>query len=323
MRTLGYAIVSMLVALACGAGVRAQERGFADRPIQVIEGFPAGGLIDAVSRIATARMERDLGVHIVTVPMPGAGGAIAMKRAAEATPDAHTLMLLPSGTLFARPLVMGMRVDYRSFAPIATVAINFTMIAVRADSPWQSFNDVVRDARLHPGKYAYATSGVGGNPHLAMEYTDRAAGIELVHVPYQGSPQAILGVLGHEADLVVTDNTSPRIRYLATLNAKRSPFHPDVPTLRELGYDVEMYSRFSFVAPKGAPPALLHALERAARLAVADPGVREQLERLQLEPVFESADELAALWPKQAQVYATLVNALGLAHPAGVPARTP
>ena len=293
---------------------QAPKKPFADRPIQVLVGFPSGGIFDSANRVIIGRMSSELGVRMISVPSPGASGAIAMQKVARGTPDGHTLMLVPTATLLARPLMMGLPVDRRDFSPIATTAINFTMIAVRNDHRWKSFDDLIKDTRANPGKYAYALPAIGGNPHFAMELIARAADIRVVAVPYQGSPQAILGVLGNEAEFVVTDNAHAQIRALATLNAKRSPSQPNVPTLRELGYDIEMFSRFFLVAPKGTPAAALTALEAAARTAIEDPEVRRLLERLQLEPMFESSRELAKVLDAQAPVYRKLIEDLGLAR---------
>jgi tripartite-type tricarboxylate transporter receptor subunit TctC len=292
---------------------------FDDRPMQIVVGFPAGGIFDTVNRILIARMEKDLRLTMISVPMPGAGGAIAMQRVARGTADGHTLMLIPTAALLSRPVMMGLSIDHRDFVPIASVAINFTMIAVKNDHRWKSIDDLLRDAKASPGKYSYAIPSLGGNPHFAMELVSRAANVKMLAIPYQGSPQAIAGVLGGEADCVVTDNTHPQIRSLATLNAKRSPFQPNVPTLRELGYDVELYSRFLLMAPKGTPRARLQALEAAARTASADPQVRKLIERLGLEPRFEPADSLVKVFEKDAVMYRRLIDDLGLAAKAKKP----
>ena len=308
------AVVFCLLSGGLEAAAQAQQKAFAERPIQVLVGFPSGGIFDAANRAVIGRMAPELGVRMISVPSPGAGGAIAVQKVARGTPDGHTLMLVPTATLLARPLIMGLALDHRDFAPIATIAINFTMIAVRNDHRWKSFDDLIKDARANPGKYSYALPAIGGNPHFAMELIARAADIRVVAVPYQGSPQAILGVLGNEAEFVVTDNAHAQIRALATLNARRSPAQPGVPTLRELGFEIEMFSRFFLVAPKGTPEAPRRALEEAARIAVHDPEVRKVLERLQLEPTFEPARELSRILDAQAPVYRKLVGDLGLAR---------
>lgn len=291
---------------------------FDDRPMQIVVGFPAGGIFDTVNRILISRMEKDLRLTMISVPMPGAGGAIAMQRVARGTPDGHTLMLIPTAALLSRPAAMGLSIDHRDFVPIASVAVNFTMVAVKNDHRWKSMNDLIRDAKASPGKYSYAIPALGGNPHFAMELVSRAANVKMVAIPYQGSPQAIAGALGGEADCVVTDNTHPQIRSLATLNAKRSPFQPNVPTLRELGYNVELYSRFLLMAPKGTPRARLEALEAAAKTAAEDPEVRKLIERLGLEPLYEPGQSLVKVFEKDALMYRRLIDDLGLAQkPAG------
>lgn len=318
MRSLMRALAATgltLVAATAGAAA-APNRVFEDRPIQVVVGFPAGGIFDIVNRLLIARVEKEIGATMISVPIPGAGGAIAMQRVARGTPDGHTLMLVPTATLLARPVAMGLDVDHRDFIPIASVAVNFTMIAVRNDHRWKSVDDLVRDAKAAPGKYSYAIPAIGGNPHFAMELLSRAADIRVVAIPYQGSPQAIAGVLGNEADIVVTDNTHPQIRSLATLNARRSPFQPGVPTLRELGYDVELYSRFMLIAPKNAPQHRIQALEAAARTASQDPEFRKLVERQGLEPRFEPGAALLKVFEQEAPMYRRLIEALGLAQKA-------
>jgi tripartite-type tricarboxylate transporter receptor subunit TctC len=305
-------LACILIAVCVQLHAASASRVFDDRPIQVIVGFPGGGIFDIVNRLLISRMEKDIGTMMISVPIPGAGAAIAMQRVARGTPDGHTLMFIPTASLLARPVMMGLTIDYRDFVPIASVAVNFTMIAVRNDSRWTSIHDLVRDAKAAPGKYSYALPALGGNPQFAMELLSRAAGIRLVAIPYQGSPQAIAGVIAGEADIVVTDNTHPQIRSLATLNARRSPFQPNVPALKELGYDVELYSRFILVGPKGTPQRRLQALEAAARTASADPEFRKLIERQGLETLFEPGPALAKVFEKDAPMYRRLIEDLGL-----------
>jgi len=320
MRLPYCCVVSFLIITACAPRAFAAEpspvRLFEERPIQVLVGFPAGGIFDTVNRLLLARMEKSVGVTMISVPMPGAGGAVAMQRVARGTADGHTLMLVPTGAFLARPVSMGLPIDYRDFSPIASVAVNFTMVGVKHDHRWKSIADLVRDAKAAPGKYSYAIPALGGNPHFAMELLSRATGIRVVAIPYQGSPQAIAGVLGNEADIVVTDNTHPQIRSLATLNARRSPFQPNVPTLKELGYNVELYSRFMLVAPKGTPQRRIDALEASARRASEESEFRKLVERQGLEPLFESGVAVAKTFEKDAPMYRRLIEDLGLANKA-------
>jgi tripartite-type tricarboxylate transporter receptor subunit TctC len=312
LRNFAAGAFAMLFVLP--AGTFAQDPVFANRPIQIVVGFPAGGIFDTVNRILIGFMERDLKVQMIPVPIPGAGAAIAMQKVARGSTDGHTLMLVPSTALLSRPIIMGLPISYRDFVPIASVAVNFTMIAVKKDHPWRSVEDLVRDAAKRPDKHAYAIPGIGGNPHFAMELVSRAAKIKVVAIPYQGSPQAILAALSGEADFVVTDNSHPQIRPLATLSAKRSPFYPEVPTMKELGYPVELFSRFSLVAPRGTPQRPTQVLEASASRAVADADVRKGIERQGLEAVFESGQALARALREQSGIYERLISDLGLAQ---------
>ena len=315
MKSLACVLIGLCAAafVANASAAASASRVFEDRPVQVVVGFPAGGIFDIVNRLLIARVEKDIGATMISVPIPGAGGAIAMQRVARGTPDGHTLMLIPTAALLARPVMMGLNIDYRDFVPIASVAVNFTMIAVKNDHRWKSIDDLVRDAKAAPGKYSYAIPALGGNPHFAMELLSRAAGVRVVAIPYQGSPQAIAGVLGNEADIVVTDNTHPQIRSLATLNARRSPFQPNVPTLRESGYNVELYSRFILVAPKGTPQRRIDALSAATRAAAGDPEFRKHVERQGLEPLYEPGAVLVKAFEQEAPMYRRLIEDLGLA----------
>jgi tripartite-type tricarboxylate transporter receptor subunit TctC len=312
---LACTIATAASASSTFAGASA-DRVFEDRPIQVVVGFPAGGIFDIVNRLLIAHLDKTVGATMISVPIPGAGGAVAMQRVARGTPDGHTLMLIPTASLLARPVMMGLSIDYRDFVPIASVAVNFTMVAVRHDHRWNTLADLVRDAKAAPGKYSYAIPALGGNPHFAMELLARAAGIRVVAIPYQGSPQAIAGVLGNEADIVVTDNTHPQIRSLATLNMRRSPFQPNVPTLKELGYNVELYSRFMLVAPKGTPQRRIQALEAAVRAAAEDPEFRKNVERQGLQPLFEPGAAVARTFENDTAMYKRLIEDLGLAQKA-------
>src|SRR5687768_8999269 len=147
--SIGLAFTVVACAFASPPNVAAQpaKRLFDDRPMQVVVGFPAGGIFDTVNRILIGRMEKDLRVTMISVPMPGAGGAVAMQRVARGTADGHTLMLIPTAALLSRPAMMGLSVDHRDFVPIASVAINFTMICVKNDHRWKSMNDLIRDAK--------------------------------------------------------------------------------------------------------------------------------------------------------------------------------
>lgn len=308
--------VIAIASLILGVVAFAQPAGdkWPSRPVQLLAGFPAGGLVDTANRILQEKFQQSLGATIVPMPLAGAGGAIATQKLMAAPPDGYTLMMQTTGTLFTRPLLNAVGYTYKDFTPIATVNTSVTTIAVRKDSPWTSMGDLIRDAKANPKKYNYATTGLGGLQHLAMDILSQKAGLDIVHVPYQGGPQTIQALMGDQVHIVVGDNLHSELRYLATTHAERSPLLPQVPTLKELGYDVELVVRMMLIGPKGLPPDIVSRVEAAARGAVADPDTRAKFESRGLEARFEDSKALAQMWERENQIFKERIEALGLAH---------
>jgi tripartite-type tricarboxylate transporter receptor subunit TctC len=307
-----------LVALAAIAalflpGTPSHGQSYPAQNIVMIVGFPGGGIADVMTRTVAAKMSDTLGVTVITVPTPGAGGTLAMQKVAQAAPDGYTLMMVPTGTLLARPHQMGLPVSYRNFTPVANVALASTTISVKLDHRWKTFADFVADARQNPGKYTYASPAVGGIPHLGTEVAAATAGLKLVHVPYPGGPQAIQAAISGQVDLVLGDSVHPQIRALATLLPERSPYEPDVPTLRELGVDAAFPVKYSIVGPGGLSGDIVRRLETAVQAALKTPEVMKQMETQKLIIKFETGATLAAEWPKEEAKYVAVIDRLGLA----------
>lgn len=310
-----HAVIALLISIQ-GALAHAQQAAdkWPSRPIQLLAGFPAGGLVDTANRIILDKLQQSLGATVVPMPLVGAGGALATQKLKTAAPDGYTLMMQTTGTLFTRPLLNPVGYGHADFTPIATVNTSVTTIAVRTDAPWNSLADLIRDAKANPKKYNYASSGLGGLQHLAMDILAGNAGFEIVHVPYQGGPQTIQALLGKQVEIVVGDNLHSELKHLATTHPARAAVLPQVPTLKELGYDIELVVRMMLIAPKGLPPAIASRVEAAARDATSDPEVRARFQARGLEAHFESSKELAAIWEREARIFKDRIEALGLAH---------
>lgn len=309
------ALVTAVLAVMPLLQAHAQPRDkWPSRQIQLMAGFPVGGVIDTANRILIAKMQEPLGVQIIPLPTPGGGGALASQKLAKAPPDGYLLLTQTTGAMFTRPLLNNVPYSYKDFTPIATYAISVTTIAVQKDAPWRTLEDFIRDAKANPKKYSYASAGLGGLQHLAMDIVARKTGIDVVHVPYGGGPQTIAAVLGGQTALVVGDNIHPEIRALAITSPRRSPLMPGVPTMKELGYEVELFVRMSVIGPKGLPRDVVTRLESAVKSAASDPDIRKQLEDRGLEVTFESSDELERIWEKEAKLLKEQVESLGLAH---------
>ncbi|MBI5968414.1 MAG: tripartite tricarboxylate transporter substrate binding protein [Deltaproteobacteria bacterium] len=310
------AIFFLTVALGVGIGglipgmVAAQD--YPTRPVQIIVPFPPGGVADLVARPLAAALEKILTQPMVVVNKSGAGGAVGMQAAAVSKPDGYTLMVALSSIsvmpevdiLFGRPLTY----KREDFAPIALLTADPTIFAVKKDAPWKSVADFVADAKRRPNEIKYSSSGVYGTMHVAMELFTHAAGIKLRHIPTAGGAPAMTAVLGGHVDtLSVGPNVAmPHIkagvaRVLACWGEKRLVALPDVPTLKELGYDAEFYIWSGFFAPKATPPAAIKVLREATRKAVDAPEFKSAMEKMETPIAYLDAYEFQKFWDKDAQ----------------------
>ncbi|MGE3928300.1 MAG: Bug family tripartite tricarboxylate transporter substrate binding protein [Lautropia sp.] len=282
------------------------------RPIQVLVGFPAGGLHDTAARVVGTSLSKTLGVSVVVVPTPGAGGAIALQKLALAAADGYTLMYTPSPALLARPHQMSLKISYRDFAPVAMIGTSFPTISVKQDHRWKTFDDMRSEVAANPGKFSYATSGIGGLPHLAMEEILSALQLKVVHVPFQGTPQAIMAALNNDVDVVIGDLPRPEIRSLAVIGDERQAEAPDVPSTKELGLPAALTAKFMYIGPRGLPDAAVKAMSAALETAVADPAVVKHFRTNLITPRFEPADQMLGWWQDDEKRYIALIDRLEL-----------
>ena len=222
-----------------------------------------------------------LGQSIVIENRAGAGGAVGMAHLAKQKPDGHALMTALSSIVIipASDQVSGRTPLYQmaDFTPIALLSADPTILLVPADSPWKTLDDLVKEARAHPGKISYSSSGTYGTTHTAMEMLAQAAGVKLLHVPYKGGGPAMTAVLANEVMVTVQSPgvanphvKAGKVRVLGSWGAVRLPAIADVPTMKELGYDVEFYIWAALFAPAGLPPDVLAKVRGAAKLATQD-----------------------------------------------------
>jgi tripartite-type tricarboxylate transporter receptor subunit TctC len=218
-----------------------------------------------------------LGQPVVVDNRAGAAGMLGLKAMASAKPDGYTIGQIPiSVTRFAQ--LGSVAIDpFKDLAYIARTSAQTFGIAVRAESPWQTLRDMVADAKGRPGNIHYGTSGVGGATHVGMEEFALAAGISLNHIPYKGGAPALQDLMGGQIDALADSSSwaphvqSGRLRLLATWGATRTQAFPQVPTLREAGYDVVVDAPNGVGAPRGLVPAVETRLRDAFRIATASP----------------------------------------------------
>jgi tripartite-type tricarboxylate transporter receptor subunit TctC len=275
---------SIAVAALCAAvlSLAAHAQSYPSRPITMISPFPPGGISDLTARPFAAAMTRLLGESVVVENKAGAGGAVGYAHVARAAPDGYTIMMALSSVAIipVADEVNGRQPTYQmsDFTPIALVSADPTVLMAPANGPWKSLKDLVADAKARPGKISFSTSGIYGTTHTCFEMFLQAAGIRMLHVPYKGGGPSMAAALSGEVMLTAQSPgvanphvKSGKMRLLASWGGKRTAALPDVPTLKELGYDAEFYIWAAVLAPAGLPPQVAERLRSVSREVASQP----------------------------------------------------
>ena len=273
-------------ALLLAAGLAGAQTGYPGKPITMVVPFPPGGLADIVARPVAEAMSRDLGQVVIVENKAGAGGGVGMAYAAKAPPDGYTvLMSLSSLTVLPEAdVVLGRQQMYalNSLRPIARFTADPTVLAVRADAPWKTVKDFVEDAKKRPGALNYGSSGNYGTMHVPMEILAQNAGVKMTHVPFTGAGPAVVALLGGQIDAVSSGPATVlqhvkagKLRVLAHWGNGKLEALPDVPSLKDAGYDAEYAQWSGLFIPAATPEPIAQRLRAAARAAAQDPKVRQ------------------------------------------------
>jgi tripartite-type tricarboxylate transporter receptor subunit TctC len=317
-------IVAVVAALA-GASllvfdVRAQ--GYPAKPIQMIVPFPPGGVADLTGRPTAMAMEKILKQPVVVVNRAGAAGAVGNAAVAKSAPDGYTILMALSSisVIPEAERVCGKAAPYElsQFVPIALVSADPTVLAVRAESPYRSVKEVVDAAKKAPEKISYSTSGIYGALHMPAAMLESAAGVKLYHIPYSGGGPAVTALLGGQVDMTVGGPSAlisqikgGRIRPLASWGTKRLASLPDVPTFKELGYDVEYFIWSGVFVPAGTPAAVVGTLRDTVRRGVQDAEFLQTMEKIQTPLAYLDAPDFAKFWDADARRMAAALKSMG------------
>ena len=314
----------IILSLGCAAFIGtagialAQETPFPKKgAIEITVLFPAGSSADVTARLLADGMSKQLGTNIVVVNRPGAGGAIGYRYVAGQKPDGYSIVWNSnsiSTTYYSGTLPF----NYRAFEGVAQVLVESPVVAVRSESKWKTLADLLADAKSRPKQITVANSGVGSHTHISSVALFKAAGVEVIDVPF-GAAQVVPSLLGSQVDAVVqlpaalsSYVKSGQIRLLAALTANRDPAFPDVPTARERGLDVSLEAWRGIAVPKGTPKSVIATLEAAIEKTVASPAFRQASERLAARPAFKSATEFNQVIAKEDAELARLMQIIGL-----------
>lgn len=299
----------------------AATQTYPEKPVRVILSVPAGATPDVTARLITPGISRLFGQQLVVDNRPGAGGMIGAEIASKASPDGYTLFISSPGALTILPHLRK-QVPYdtlRDFVPISLISIGPFVLITHPSVPAGSVKELIALAKAQPGKLNYASAGNGTANHLAMELFKHMAGVDIVHVPYKGAPQAVTDVVAGHMNMmfnsiapIVGHIKAGRLRVLGIASAQRSPQLPDVPTISEAGLPgFEAVNWFGMFAPAKTPKRIIARLNEAVVKVVHTPEIQAQFLTLGADPVGSSAEEFAAFVRRDMEKYAKIVKIAG------------
>ena len=263
--------------------VTAQAFPIAGKPVRIVVPFPPGGQTDIQARAIAQKMGDALGAGVIVENKPGGSTLIGAREVQKAPPDGHTLLYTIAIHVQLPHLYRSAPWDaFRDFTPVTTGARSATVLTAHAAAPFNTVQELVSYARANPGKLNYASFGTGTTSHLNAELFKRLAGIDIVHVPYKGSGDAMKDHLTGAVQLffdgpttAISNAKTGRVKLIATAAETRKAALPDVPTMREAGYDVGMWGYLWFWGPGGMASETLEALHRQLARAIDHPEVKE------------------------------------------------
>ena len=312
---------ALLVIALCLSAAPTSAQTYPSRPITLVVPAAAGGGNDTVARVIAEKMGRLLGQQIVVENRPGAGGSLGARQVARSEPDGYTLGIGNPATLAIAPSALP-NVGYdpvRDFAAVGMIAASPHIILVHPAVPAQSLGELIVLARKEPGRFTYASGGVGSPAHLGPELLASMAGIKLTHIPYKGTGPAIADLLGGHVNMTFSSLPPAlglvrdgRARPLAITSVARSPILPDVPTVAETLPGYESTQRYGIIAPARTPDTIIEKLNAALREALGSDEVKSRIAAEGAEPTPSSAADYAAFIVADEGKWSRIVRALGL-----------
>ncbi len=293
-------VAGLVAASVCGL---AWPQNYPVKPVRILLGFAAGGSGDTLARILGTEVSRQLGQQLVVENRPGAATNIASEAVARAAPDGYTLLMGGNFSHAVNPHLFGSKLPFdpvKDFAPIARLTVGEGMvIVVPSTLPVSNMQEFIAHARKEGSRLNFASSGLSSPGHIAGGYLNQVAGLNMTHVPYKGSSEAVRDLAGGVIQMTITAPTSAmplvrdgRLKALAVTTPERNKFVPDVPGSAEAGLkDFNVAGWYGVWAPAGTPAAAVAKLNAAFTAALADPATRQRLEAASLNPAPPMAAE--------------------------------
>ncbi len=303
--------------LALATSCFAQD--YPTKPIRLLIPAPPGGGTDILARVMADHLVKQLGQPIVFDHKGGASGMIAVENMLQAPADGYTLLMVYSGIVTVnQSLIKNIKYDpLKDLIGIANFAEVPNLLIVHPSFKVESVKDLIAQAKAKPDGISYASAGNGVSNHLAMELFKQTAGISMVHIPYKGGAQAMVGLMGGQVQLmfnntpeVLPQMNSGRLKVLAIALPQRSPLMPDIPTVAELGlpgFSISLW--YGLIGAKGIPQPIVEKLNAAVRTSLADPEVIAKLAKLGSQPIIQSTQQFAEVIKNDSAKWAEVIKA--------------
>ena len=309
-----------LAALALLGAASVASAAFPDRPITLIVPWAAGGSTDILARALAEQLTRSLGQPVIVDNRAGASGNIGSNMVAKAKPDGYTLLVGSMSTHAMNPALMAMPFKgVEDFTPIAQLANVVNTLVINPSVPAKNVGELIAYAKANPGKLAYASAGGGSTNHLSAVLFEKAAGIQMLHVPYKGGAPAVLDTVSNQTQVLFSAGTQTlphvkagKLNLLAVTEAKRSSLLPQVPTVAETlpGYELGVW--YGLFGPANMPKELVERLNEAANQALADAAIRTRMDAIGVEIVQGTPQQFSAVLRRDADRYGKVIRDLNI-----------
>lgn len=331
---LALAAAMSLTMVACGSSKTPAASGSAssggsssaetvdfpgNKQVSLIVPYSAGGASDTVARIYASELEQSLGTSIVVSNVTGASGAIGLEQVRNSNPDGYTIAYMPVESTMLKALGFTdlSTDDFRFIGRAMTIP---AAVTVRADAPWDTFEDFVNYAKEHPGEIQVGNSGTGSIWHIAAASIEKECGVQFTHVPFDGAAPAVAALLGGNIQAVTVSPSEVKnnvdsgdFKVLCVLGESRSSVVPDVPTAQELGIDITIQGWGGFAVPKDTPQAVIDILEKASETAINSDSVKKTLADRGYEHAYLSGSDMDQKASEELAYYSELIPELGIA----------
>lgn len=292
---------------------------YPENTITIIAPYAPGGAVDILSRTLADYLTKSLGKSVVVVNKPGGGGSIGVAETARAKADGYTLVVASNGGLIVNPYATDVGYTYDSLAPVSLLTEVPIGIGVNAKSDFKTLQDLIEYAKNNPGKVRYATPGANSTPHLSMEILGQKTGAQFSHMPIGSTPQMLAELLGGHIEAVTvnlpsfqTNYEAKTIRVLAITGDSRNEKMPDVPTLKELGYDIPLSVWFGVLAPKDLPAEINDIINREIAKATGDKAITAEWDKIQMAAKYLDAKSFKEKISKDHDLLKPVLESLGL-----------